>query len=338
MMASVTERPVARRAPVVWQSHRRGTVVGLAVVGALTLAGCLVPSIGLSNYAMTIVYTVAFFTAVGQSWNIISGFTGYVSFAHGALIGLGSYAGIIASNAGAGFGGAILAGMAAALVASMVIGLPSLRLHGIAFAFATIFFQAAALLLAQKMAWITGGPQGLASKVLQPMSSLVVAMVLVAGVATVLVVLLRHARPGLQLLSIREDEVAASVSGVPTVRLKLTAFAVSSLFAGAAGAVHGFFLATVFPPSVFSVQSSVEPLVISLVGGMGTAFGAPAMAVVYAVSQELLTNLGSELQLALLGLVLVVVVLAAPEGLAGLVRRLVTRVRRRRPQGEGAGS
>lgn len=330
MSAPVTERRSTGKPAIQWPSHRPAVLVGLSLVAAIVVVCCLLPELGVNSYVQSVAYTVAFFAAVAQSWNIMSGFTGYISFAHGALVGVGSYAGILAANHGAGLPVTVLAGAAAALVASVLVGLPSLRLRGIAFAFATIFFQAAALLLAQKLKPITHGPRGLPATEIKPIGDLLVAMVLIAGVATALIVLLRRSRIGLQLLSIREDETAAQVAGIATVRLKLGAFAVSALFAGAAGSVHGFFLATLFPSSVFNVQGSIEPLVISLVGGPATAFGAPAMAVVYGLSQEYLSDLGSELQLALLGVVLVLAVLFAREGLAGLGRDAWIRLNRAR--------
>jgi branched-chain amino acid transport system permease protein len=308
--SSTRNSPLPRR-PSLWRLA--GALAALVVV-ALALS---LPMWGLDSYTLAIVYNVAFFTALAQAWNLLSGFTGYISFAHGALAGIGGYAGILAMNDGASFVVSILAGAAAAVLASIVIGLPSLRLRGIAFAFATIFFQAGVLILANKATPITGGSRGLSSQHIMPLEQLLTAMVVVAASATLAVFLLRQSRLGLRMLSIREDETAARTIGIRTVRLKFAAFAISAFFAGAAGAVHGFFLATVFPFNVFDIQTSLEPLVIALIGGAGSAGGPLVMAGVYAVSQEALQSLGSELQLSLLGAILVLVVLFARDGLAG---------------------
>lgn len=286
------------------------------------------PAWGLDSYTLSVAYTIAFYAAVAQAWNLMSGFTGYLSFAHGALVGVGSYASILTMNAGHDLVVAILAGAGTAVVASLLIGLPSLRLRGIAFAFATIFFQAALLIVVQKAVPLTGGSQGLTARDLVPLETLFTAMVIVAGAATMVVFVLRRSRLGLRLLSIREDETAARSIGIGTVRLKLGAFAVSALFAGAAGAVHAFFLATILPQNVFTLQSSVEPLVLTLIGGGASAIGPVVMAAIYGISQEALQQLGSELHLALLGLILVLAVLFARNGLAGLVS--TWRERRRR--------
>lgn len=310
------------------RSVTRSPYLGIATIVVLAAVAATLPLWDVDSYTTSVVYTVAFYATIAQAWNLMSGFTGYISFAHGALVGVGIYAGIIAMNAGTGLPLAVLSGGVAAMLASLLIGLPSLRLRGIAFAFATIFFQAAMLIVVQKSTPVTGGAEGLAMREIQVLDDLLVAMVALAGAATLAVFLLRRSRLGLRLLSIREDETAARTIGVRTVRLKLGAFAFSALFAGAAGAVHAGFLATVFPQNVFNLQSSLEPLVLALIGGPSSAAGPVAMAGVYGLSQEALQSLGSELHLALLGAILVLVVLFARNGLAGLVTSW--RERRRR--------
>lgn len=314
-------------------ARSRNRLLGPLLLVLVILVACSLPWWGVDSHVLSIGYTVAFYAAVAQSWNLMSGFTGYISFAHGALVGIGSYAGILTMNAGGNLGMAMLAGAAVAMTASVLIGLPSLRLRGIAFAFATIFFQAAILLIAQKAIPVTGGSEGLAARTIVPLEDLFVSMVLVAGVASLLVYGLRRARLGLRLLTIREDETAAGTIGVKTVPLKLSAFATSALFAGAAGAVHGFFLATVFPQNVFHLRTSLEPLVLALIGGSASTAGPLVMAAIYGISQDALQSLGSELHLTLLGVILVVAVLFARNGLADLAGRWRRRLRERSNRG-----
>lgn len=300
-------------------------LVILFLVGVLLLS-----SMNVASYTQVVIYNVAFYAAMAQAWNLMSGFTGYISFAHGGLAGIGAYASILAMNAGAPLSVAVLVAAGAAALASVVIGLPSLRLRGIAFAFATIFFQAAILIVANKATPLTGGSQGKASAAIVPLEHLLIGMLLVAGVATATIYCLRRSRLGLRLLAIREDETAARSLGIRTVRLKLGAFAASAAFAGAAGGLNAFYLATIFPAGVFNLKGSLEPLVIALIGGAGSAVGPAVMAGIYGYYQDLLQTLGSELQLTLLGLLLVVVVLFARQGLAGLVTAVQDRVKARR--------
>src|SRR5690606_17552133 len=109
----------------------------------------------------------------------------------------------------------------------------------------------------------------------------------------------------------------------------LSAFAVSAIFAGAAGAVHAFYLSTILPENTFTLQGSLEPLVLTLIGGAATAIGPVLMAAIYGISQEALQELGSELHLALLGLILVLAVLFAKNGLTGLAANVLRRWRQR---------
>lgn len=315
--ARVNRRETPASALVQPSSYRRWLGLGVAV--GFVVVTWSIPSLDLDSYSQAVVYNIAFYAAVAQAWNLMSGFTGYISFAHGALAGVGSYGAILTMNAGGSFPVAVLAGAGAAIGASVLIGLPSLRLRGIAFAFATIFFQAAILIVANKAVPLTGGSRGLASNAILPLEDLLVAMLLVAGTATAAVYTVRRTRVGLRLLAIREDETAAKTLGIRTVRLKFAAFMSSAALAGAAGGVHGFYLATIFPANVFELQSSLEPLVIALIGGSASAGGPIVMAAIYGLSQEILQTLGSELQLSLLGLLLVLVVLFARNGLAGLV-------------------
>jgi branched-chain amino acid transport system permease protein len=330
---STTTKPVRHKpadaASVVATGTSRHWLLFVAVSLVFVAVIAVLPGMDIDSYLQAVLYNIAFYAAMAQAWNLMSGFTGYISFAHGALAGVGSYAAVLAMNAGAPLVLAVLVAAVVASLASILIGLPSLRLRGIAFAFATIFFQAAVLIAANKASWLTGGSQGLAATAIVPLEHLLLGMLLVAGAATGVVYGLRHSRLGLRLLAIREDETAAQVLGIRTVRLKLGAFAVSAAFAGAAGGVHAFYLATIFPANVFDLQGSLEPLVIALMGGAGSPVGPVVMAAVYGYFQELLQTLGSELQLSLLGLLLVVVVLFARDGLAGVITTAYERIRAR---------
>ena len=306
----------------------RPSRVSLAIgvfFGAVVCMAFSLPLLDVNDYWITISYTVAFYIALGQAWNLLSGFTGYLSFAHGAILGIGSYTAGIASNSGLGYFPALLAAAFAGVVLSLLIGLPSLRLKGIAFAFATIFFQSIALLAVEKADTITGGPSGLVFETLESIDTSFYSMLALAVVATLAVFILRRSRLGLQLLAIREDELAARISGLPVTRLKMQAFTVSAVLAAVVGGVHGFYLATLYPQSVFDLQTSLEALVIPLVGGPATAVGPGVIAVVYVVFQESLRGMGSALQLSLLGVVVVAVVLIARGGLAELASSLRTR-------------
>ncbi|MGH3665837.1 MAG: branched-chain amino acid ABC transporter permease [Egibacteraceae bacterium] len=304
------------------ESRRWSTAAGLVFIVGLAVVALLLPALGIGSYWVAVAYSAAFYIALAQSWNLLSGFTGYVSIAQGALAGLGSYTAVLASNAGLGYVPALAVAGLVGLVASVLIGLPSLRLKGIAFAIATVFFQEMMLIVAEKAEPVTRGPQGLAAETLVPLSTPLVSMVLLASFGTALVFAVRRTRLGLQLLALRDDELAAEVAGIRTTPLKLGMFAASASLAGVVGGVHGFYLATLFPRDVFIPDISLEALVVAMVGGAGSAVGPVVVGALYAFVQETLRGLGSALQLVFLGTVLLATVLFAREGVAGTAARI----------------
>jgi branched-chain amino acid transport system permease protein len=306
----------------------RSVLPGLLV--ALVLAGlaAALPWLGVSSYLRTLVYYTAYDLTLGQAWNLMSGLTGYVSFAHGALAGIGAYAVVIALNADWPMAAALGVAVAAAVIASLVIGATSLRLHGTAFTFATLFFQELVLLVIRKLRF-TGGPGGLVLAEIMPVWLPHTMMMALAAGASIVVLLLRRTRVGVRVLAIRDDEVAAAAIGIDATRLKLVLFCASAAIAGLAGAVHGLFAASLYPDVVFSVDISLVALAVPLIGGAATASGPLAGAVVYVGIREALQLIAPGLHVTIVGLLLLAVVLFMNEGVAVAIGRALTRGRRR---------
>jgi branched-chain amino acid transport system permease protein len=285
------------------------------VIGGLAAA---LPWLGASRYQLVLVYYFAYYLALGQAWNLMSGMTGYVSFAHGALAGIGAYATVMAMNAGVPMGLAILIGAAAAGVSSLVIGATSLRLRGIAFTFATLFFQALALLIVRKLP-ATGGAGGLPLQDILPIWLPQLFMILLAVFSTILMMVLRTSRTGTRLLAIKGDEAAALSLGIASARLKLLFFCISAVLAGLAGAFHGLFTASLYPDVVFSFDTSITALAVPLIGGVATAFGPAAGAILFVGVGELLDIFAPGLHNVVIGALLVAVVLFMPSGLVPFI-------------------
>ncbi len=297
--------------------RRRPSSVTMSAVGfiALALVACALPRFGASSYLQILVYYAAYYIVLGQAWNMMSGMTGYVSFAHGALAGIGSYATVMALNADWPLAWGILAGPTVALLASLVIGLTSLRLRGTAFTFATLFFQALALQVLRKIP-ATGGPGGLALQEILPIWLPQMLMIGIACFATLAMLLLRHSRTGVRLLAIKGDETAALSLGIASARLKIALFCASAAIAGAAGAVHGLFTASLYPDVVFSVDVSLIALAVPLIGGVTTASGPVIGAMLFVGLGELLQIFAPSLHVAAVGIVLLLVILFLPAGLS----------------------
>lgn len=287
-------------------------VVATAILGAGAAA---LPWLGVSTYALTLVYYVAYYLALGQAWNLMSGLTGYVSFAHGALAGIGAYAVVIALNADWPMAAALIAAVAVTLVASLVIGASSLRLRGIAFAFATLFFQELVLLVIRKLPF-AGGPGGIVLSDIFPLWLPHVMMMAVAAGATLLVALTRRSRLGIRVLAIKGDEAAAAAIGIDAARLKLLLFCTSAGIAGLAGAVHGIFAASLYPDVVFSFDISITALAVPLIGGASTALGPVIGAVLFVGIREVMQVIAPGAHLVIVGLLILAVVLFMRDGVA----------------------
>jgi branched-chain amino acid transport system permease protein len=280
----------------------------------VAVIAALLPRFGASSYVQILVYYFAFYLALGQAWNLMSGMTGYVSFAHGALAGIGSYATVMAINADWPLAAAILAGPVVALLASVIIGMTSLRLRGTSFTFTTLFFQALALLIVRKLP-ATGGPGGLTLQEILPIWLPQLLMIALACIATLVVLFVRNARTGVRLLAVKGDETAALALGIASARLKLSIFCASAAIAGAAGAIHGLFTASLYPDVVFSVDISLIALAVPLIGGVATVFGPVLGALFYVGLSELLAVYLPSFHVVAVGLALLMVILFMPGGL-----------------------
>lgn len=309
-----------------------GPAVAIVVLGGIA---AVLPSLGASSYATTLVYYGAYYLALGQAWNLMSGMTGYVSFAHGALAGIGAYAAVVALNAELPMVLGLGCGVLAALVASLIIGATSLRLRGTAFTFATLFFQELVLLIVRKLP-ATGGPGGLVVEDIFPVALPYELMIAAAAGATLATLLLRSSRTGIRVLAIKNDETAAAAIGIDATKMKIGLFCVSAAIAGLVGAVHAVFTASLYPDVVFSVDVSLVALAVPLIGGVGTAAGPAIGAVLYVGIRELLQVIAPGLHLAIVGLLILGVVLFMRDGVIAALARLWVQPRSRMGAGRVA--
>ncbi|MFB6178226.1 MAG: branched-chain amino acid ABC transporter permease [Halorientalis sp.] len=289
------------------------TVLALVVLAVVPLV--------LPAYPTRIVALSLFGVILAGSFNLISGFTGYISFGQGAFIGVGAYTGaMLIKAAGAPLVVAILvSGLLAALIA-LVLGFPLLRLRGHYFAIATFVIQLALAALISSLSELGGG-QGLVSLSVWPYDYYYYAFAIIAVALVATTYFVRQSYFGLRLLAINSNEIQAETLGVPTNRYKLQAFVLSAVFPGMAGAVWANYIGYINPGTALDPHLSVRAVLYTLTGGLGTVFGP----VIGALSLSLLNNtLGSqflELDSVIFGLLIVVVILFMPNGILGLLNR-----------------
>ncbi len=340
---------------------RRRWITGLAVVvvfAVIPFAGMTVPwvlpgPIDVLNSTGTLeVLGLGFiFAAVALGYDVLFGFTGLLSFGQVLYFALGAYGlDITLSVWNWPLLPAIVATLAAGLVLALALGLISLRGRGIAFAMVTLAFaQAGYYLIEDNPHNLTSGDTGLVMSTSRLPAMLVgvastrnlywLALAFLAGVYAV-VWLLTRSQAGAVWLAIRENERRAEVLGFRPLRYKLASFVVSSVVATASGMAYLLLVGTASPDSVASTTVTVSILVMVVLGGAGTRWGAVAGAMVYVYLQQYLLKVAAEPSFAtwpavfrvplsqpdfLLGAIFVLFILFAPGGLSGLAARVAAR-------------
>lgn len=304
--------------------------IALAVALALTVR---------NEYVFFAGFVILQFIVLATAWNILGGYAGYVNFGTSAFFGIGVYTAIFLLKAAAA---PLLVQIAvAALVGGALglgIGLLTLRLRGIFFSIATVAITIIAETLITNWKFVGGatGVQMLRPPVTPPFDSYVKMLFVVLAVLVVIAVALaryvQDSKLGRGLRAVRDDEVAAESSGVPTLNLKLVACAISGALMCAAGAPSAMYLQFADPVSAFNLNYSVSALAMSLIGGTSHWIGPVLGAILLGTTQQLLTvTISSEINVLVLGLMLVLFVVAAPEGIIGLARRLWRRSGRGSP-------
>src|SRR6266852_1458261 len=274
-------------------------------------------------------FVILQFMVLAVAWSILGGYAGYVNFGTNAFFGVGVYSAVLLFKA---FDAPLAVQIAvAALVGSLLglgVGFLTLRMRGIFFSIATI---ALAIIIETSVTnWrFVGGAAGIQLQrppVTPPFDSyvkmlfFVQALLVVTAVATTRAI--QNSRIGRGLQALRDDELAAECTGVPTLRLKLLACAISGALISAAGAPAAMYLQYADPSSAFNLSYSVSALAMSLIGGTAHWAGPIVGAILLGVTQQLLTvTISSEVNVLVLGVMLVLFVVVAPEGIIGLIRK-----------------
>ncbi len=313
----------------------------LLLVAAVTLV--LPATLDDSALAVYILLGLAAIVTAGVS--LLMGYAGQVSLGQGAFYAIGAYTAALLSLGGVPPLVGLLAAPVAAAVFALVIGTPLLRLRGHHLAFATLAMQLILLSLAGQLEF-TGGDIGLQAipqfslGSFEASGAAAYAYMTWAGLAVVM--LITHnvisSRPGRALRALATSETAAASSGIPVGRYKLVVFALSATFAGLAGGIYCFYTGYVAPGS-FPVLISIQYIVMAVVGGLGTIWGAVVGATAITLLVQGLDRLASlpgmptyapsVLSYAVYALVLIVVVLFMPRGLVPALSRRPDRRPRR---------
>jgi branched-chain amino acid transport system permease protein len=293
--------------------------------GLLVLAGIAAYPFIQSGYAVRLMTIVFFYAALAQSWNLLGGFAGYLFLGTSGFIGVGAYTvGIIMVRVGWSFWPALLvAGLVCALLA-VLVGIPILRLRTGYFAVGTLGLSFILRELANNLTSLTGGGMGLSMPILNlGIDGLnryfYFVMVGLAGLGTLLSLLVSRSRLGYGLRAIKEDEEAAGSLGIHTTLYKVIAFTLGSMLAGLAGGAYGFWLTFLEPGSMFDSFITINVIAMVLLGGGGTVFGPVIGAVAVTFLSEMVWNRFLNFHQGVLGILLITVVILVPRGFVDAV-------------------
>ena len=281
-----------------------------------------------NDYVFFAGYTVLQFVVLATAWNILGGYTGYVNFGSAAFFALGAYATVFMHKLyplpiplliliGGGVSGIVGLGM----------GYLTLRLRGAFFAIATLALAVVLQTLIVNWDYV-GGSRG--AYIIRPneialigpyIQYLFLLMLALAVIALTIARGIERSQLGYGFATIRDDELAAEASGVPTLRLKLIATALSGALMGMAGAPFPYYIGYLQPSSAFGLEYAVNSIAMPMIGGTTSWVGPLIGAILLGSLQQLATvTISSAVNLLIVGLLLVAFVIIAPNGIVGLVQ------------------
>lgn len=328
----------------VWTRYQNqiGIILFTLLIGAI-------PLFVKRPYILSIMIFIGVFTIITVGLCLLMGYAGQISLGQAAFYAIGGYSSaILTVRYGVSPWLALVAGMVLTGIVAYVIGIPILRLRGHYLAMATLAFGIAVNMLLVEFKDYTGGPTGLPGLPRLAVGSLVFDkdaeyyyVVWAAAVAVIILSLnIVNSRVGRALRSIHGSEIAADTLGVDTARYKLQVLVISAVYASIAGSLYAHYLIYV-SPSAFSLNISIEVVVMAAVGGLASIWGAPfGAATVYTITpitRELMPRLlkyrSGEHQVIAYGIILVLIMIFMPEGLTTGTLNLIRRWRARRNSG-----
>ncbi|WP_057875230.1 branched-chain amino acid ABC transporter permease [Liquorilactobacillus aquaticus] len=299
-------------------------ITGFYLMNTLIMVGMIDSFI--ENMLVTIWINIIL--AVGL--NLIIGFAGQFSLGHAGFMAIGAYTTAIITQKTVSIGGfyvSFIVGMIIAVVAALIVGIPTLRLRGDYLAIATMGAAEIIRIIINNMK-ITNGPAGMFNI---PQFATWPIVYVIMCITTIITVNFINSRGGRVIKSVREDEIAAEAMGINTTKWKLAAFVLGAVTAAIAGSLHASYLQTI-APNDFGIMESISILIIVVLGGVGSVTGTFLAAVVLGILDTVLQDFGT-LRMVIYAAALVLLMVFKPSGLLGTwefsIRRLFNHIKRR---------
>ncbi len=297
--------------------EQRETVRNLGYLGGLCIFLLILPD-QLNVYYRSFTMFTMMYVVLALSWNIISGYTGYINFGHVLFYGVGSYASaILVADYGWNWIPTLIISAAVGVGVAIVLGFPVLRLKGPYFAIAMLGAAESFRILATVWDSLTHGGEGISLPNVENSFSTYYAMMVLMIVTIVVSYWIGHSRYGVRLNAIREDEVAAAANGINTTFYKISAFALSGAFAAMAGGIQANKTLYIDPDTEFFILITITMKLMAMLGGKGTVIGPIIGAVLLYAIQEIVWIQLPQAHLIAFGVFLILVARFMPRGLVG---------------------
>jgi branched-chain amino acid transport system permease protein len=291
-----------------------------------------------NDYFFFAAYVVLQYIVLSTAWNILGGYTGYINFGTGAFFAIGAYSAVVLHKLpallktfdiaipGIPLPVMILIGGIVSGIVGLGTGYLTLRLRGVFFAIATLALAVVVQTLIVNWDYV-GGSRGI--YIIRPAQAplgggyiqyLYTLMMALSVISVCIARWIERSRLGLGFAAIRDDELAAEAGGVPTLRLKLIATTLSGALMGMAGAPLPYYVTYLDPASSFNLAYAVNSVAMPVIGGMTSWVGPIIGAVILGTIQQLATvTISSALNLLIVGVLLILFVIIAPNGIMGLI-------------------
>lgn len=294
------------------------------VAGIVVLA--ILPVVGAPKQWLIYIFLFSIYLAIANIWNLHCGYSGLITLCLPAFIGLGGYTMIIGTWVGLPIPLGIIAGAIVAAAFALLISIPVFRLRGIYFAIGTLVVPEALkyvfLLWRPVGGALAGGGAGYVLKGAAEFSTTEIYwLALSIGIVSFLLMrVILRTKLGLGLAAIRDNDSTAASSGIDVFRLKLYSFVIGAVVAGLAGAIFYIHQAYIEPLSAFSIRWTMVAILAAVIGGLRTETG-PIVGTIIVVYLHFTLARYAGYSLILQGVILVGVMLAAPEGIVGVIRK-----------------
>jgi branched-chain amino acid transport system permease protein len=294
-----------------------------------------------SSYWLNIITVTYLMAGLAAAWNIIGGFGGQFSLAHGVFFGIGAY---LTAGCYVRWGISpwlmLLPSAVLAAASATLLSWPTFRLRGPFFAITTMALNEVMLVLANYFDQITGGPRGILIPFRAGFRNMIfierwksaVLMFAFVALVTFVTIALRRSRLGYYLVAVREDEDAARAAGINVLEVKLKGMAVSAAFTACGGGLYAMYLRFIDPPSLFSLlEVGLQFPLLTLIGGIGT-FAGPLLGAALIVPasnfiRAMMSGVFPGAHLIALGCVMILAALFMKRGIVGLLTDLARRIR-----------